>query len=167
MLYFLQFLINDFLKTVKSVKLELRPLFLPHLVKLTEIIAPGLKELNWVSSSWKEYVENSDGAVQKFKVLTERVHDVYTNRVVEVLQSMQSVDLYALPDPEEEPWSVDFFCDKIDKMCRSAAEELNRKSLMVEEAVEEILTLVRKARIECPSTSVEEPIFEGKFILKR
>lgn len=157
----LQFLINDFLKIVKSVKLELRPLFLPHLVKLTDIIAPGLKELNWVSSNWKDYVDNANGAVQKFKILTGRVDDVYTNRVLEVLQSMQNVDLYALPEIEQQPWTIEYFCEKTDSMCRSAAEELHRKSLMVEEAVEEILVLVRKAKIECPSTSQEESLFEG------
>lgn len=157
----LQFFINDFLKIVKNVKLELRPLFLPHLVKLANIIAPGMKELNWVSSDWKEYVDNANGAVEKFKVLTERVHDIYTNRVLDVLHSMQSVDLYSLPEPTEDPWTVEYFCEKINYMCRSAAEELHKKSLMIEEAVEEILMLVRKARIECPSTSQEELLFEG------
>lgn len=161
----LQFFISDFLKVVKCVKLELRPLFLPHLVKLISIISPGMKELDWVSSNWKEYVDNANGAVYKFKILTERVHDIYTNRVLEVLHSMQNVELYALPEPDEDPWTVDFFCDKIDSMCRTAAEELHRKSLMIEEAVEEILMLVRKARIECPSTSLEELLFEGSKVL--
>lgn len=161
----LQFFINDFLKIVKSVKLELRPLFLPHLVKLINIIAPGMKKLNWVSPDWKEYADNANGAVNNFKILTERVHDIYTNRVLEVLHSMQNVDLYALPEPEEDPWTIEYFSNKIDTMCRSAAEELQRKSLMIEEAVEEILMLVRKARIECPSTSQEELAFDGNFKL--
>lgn len=65
----LQFLVNDFLKIVKSVKLEIRPLLLPHLVKLVKILAPGLKELTWVSSTWKEFVERANEAVQNFKVL--------------------------------------------------------------------------------------------------
>lgn len=126
-------------------------------------MAPGIKELNWVSSNWKDYIDNANGAVHKFKVLTERVHDIYTNRVLEVLHSMQDIDLYAFPENDEEPWTVEYFSDTVDKLCRSAAEELHRKSLMVEEAVEEILMLVRKARIECPSTSQEELLFEGNI----
>lgn len=59
----------DFLKVVKSVKLEIRPLFLPHLVKLVNIIAPGLKELTWVSAGWKAFVDTANEAVQNFKVL--------------------------------------------------------------------------------------------------
>lgn len=74
---------------------------------------------------------------------------------------MQKLYLHALPEPDEEPWTVDYFSDKIDNICRSAALELHRKSLMVEEAVEEILNLVRKARIECENSSGEEIFFEG------
>lgn len=81
---------------------------------------------------------------------------MYTNRVLEVLSTMQSVQLHALPEMEEDPWTVDDFCDKMDEVCRSAATELHRKSLMVEEAVEEILSLVRKARISSDSQSQDE-----------
>lgn len=79
---------------------------------------------------------------------------------------MQNVYLHALPEAAEDIWTVEHFCSKIDIICRSAADELHRKSLMVEEAVEEILKLVRKARIECPSSSVEEFFFEGKFTIR-
>nr|XP_023020662.1 dynein heavy chain 5, axonemal [Leptinotarsa decemlineata] len=157
----LQFLINDFLRTVKSVKLEMRPLFLPHLIKLTDKIKPGLTQLNWVSSKWQQFVEKGNEAIKNFKILTDRVHDVYVNRVLEVLQSMQTIQLHALPEMDEEPWSVETFCSKIDTVCRCAAVELHKKSLMVEEAVEEILSLVKKVDIDPDGTAEEEEfIFE-------
>ncbi|RZC39074.1 dynein heavy chain 5, axonemal [Asbolus verrucosus] len=158
----LQFLIEDLLTVVRSVKLEVRPLFLPHLVKLTDIVAAGLNQLTWVSSDWKDFIDRANEAIKKFKVLTERIHDVYTNRVLEVLATMQAVQLHALPEVDEEPWTIDFFCDKMDDICRSAATELHRKSLMVEEAVEEILTLVRKARIDCPSETEDDLFSEDE-----
>lgn len=34
-----------FLKTVKQVKLEVRPLFLPQLVQLTSLLKPGLTRI--------------------------------------------------------------------------------------------------------------------------
>lgn len=34
-----------FLKTVKQVKLEVRPLFLPQLVQLTSLLKPGLHRI--------------------------------------------------------------------------------------------------------------------------
>lgn len=41
-----QELIKLFLKTVKQVKLEVRPLFLPQLVQLTSMLKPGLETIN-------------------------------------------------------------------------------------------------------------------------
>lgn len=35
-----------FLSTVKKVKLEVRPLFLPQLVRLTTMLKPGLRYIN-------------------------------------------------------------------------------------------------------------------------
>mgnify|MGYP005983557275 FL=1 len=147
---------------VRSVKLEVRPLFLPHLVKLTDIVAEGMHKLTWVSLDWKDFVDKSNDSIKRFKILTERVHDVYTNRVLEVLSLMQSVQLHALPEVDDGPWTIDDFCDKMDEVCRTAATDLHRKSLMVEEAVEEILMLVRKARIDCPSQNDEDIFSEDE-----
>jgi len=43
---FYQSLIKMFLSTVKAVKLEVRPLFLPQLVRLTAMLKPGLHSIN-------------------------------------------------------------------------------------------------------------------------
>ncbi|CAH1099757.1 unnamed protein product [Psylliodes chrysocephalus] len=154
----LQFLINDYLKAVKTVKLEVRPLFLPHLIKLTHNIEPGLTKLNWVSLDWKDFVDKGNAAIKNFKELTDRVHDIYANRVMEVLSSMQVIQLYALPGNGEESWTVENFCNKIDMVCTTAAIELHKKSLMIEEAVEEILSLVKRADID-PQSSLDEDAF--------
>lgn len=92
-----------------------------------------------------------------------RVHDIYANRILHVLTSMQECSLQILPTgkkwtygsfitalecvsiSENETWSVDEFLEKNEEACRNAAIELNRKSQMVEEAVEEVLDLVQKA----------------------
>lgn len=44
-----------FLATVKQVKLEVRPLFLPQLVQLTSLLKPGLHRIK-VSFCSKKYV---------------------------------------------------------------------------------------------------------------
>lgn len=56
---------------------------------------------------------------------------------------MQKITLHSLP--EDEPWNVENFFEKIEETCRTAAQDLNRKSMMVEEAVEEVLDLVKNA----------------------
>lgn len=88
---------------------------------------------------------------------------MYTNRIVEVLTSMQSVSLHALPDSEEETWTIEEFAERNDSICRNSAMELQRKSLMVDEAVEEILTLVKTSNIDDSSTTPNELYFEGQL----
>lgn len=68
---------------------------------------------------------------------------------------MQAVSLHVLPDPDES-WAVEDFIDKTENACLSAAIELQMKSLMVEEAVEEILLLVRNAANDMPGGSCDE-----------
>lgn len=65
---------------------------------------------------------------------------------------MQNVQLHALPELNDDPWTMEYFSERTEAICRSAATDLHRKSLMVEEAVEEILQLVRNSQqnLECP-----------------
>lgn len=131
-------------------------MLLPHLVKVTTTIQPGLTTLTWVSLQWKKFADDLAKAIKEFKELVERVHDIYTNRIQEILSAMQTISLHVLPESYEEPWSVEMFIEKNETVCRLAASELHCKSLMVEEAVEEILTLVK-----CHA-SEDGDFFQGK-----
>ncbi|XP_011504753.1 PREDICTED: dynein heavy chain 5, axonemal [Ceratosolen solmsi marchali] len=139
----LQFVIEDFVNTARRVKLEVRPLLLPHLVHVTSLLKPGLVSLTWTKPNWREYCQSTREQIKQFDILITRVHDVYSNRILKVLASMQKTRLYALP--EDKPWSIEDFMEKTEELCRTAAVDLHRKSLMVEEAVEEVLELVKNA----------------------
>lgn len=73
-------------------------------------------------------------------------------RILQVLASMQKVTLHALPESDQ-PWTIEEFVEKNEEICRIAAVDLHRKSTMVEEAVEEVLQLVRKATENFKSTA--------------
>lgn len=49
-----------------------------------------------------------------------RIHDVYNNRILQVLSSMQLVTLHTLPE-DGSTWSAEEFLDKIDEICRQAS----------------------------------------------
>ncbi|BES98150.1 dynein heavy chain [Nesidiocoris tenuis] len=150
-------MLDRFLKTVRRVKLEVRPLFLPQLVRLTALLNPALRDLTWTDPEWRNFIGKTNEAVDSFDILITRVHDVYANRILFVLSSIQNVNLHVLP--QNKPWTIEEFIERTDENCRHAAVELNRKSLMVEEAVEEILELVRKSAEEfkaiAPNNEVE------------
>ncbi|KAB0801458.1 hypothetical protein PPYR_05812 [Photinus pyralis] len=160
----LQFLINNTLEVMRGVKQEIRPLLLPQLVRYISLLSPALSEVTWVSSDWKSFVDGVNGGLDAFKVLVDRTHDIYANRILEVLAAMQTVTLHSLPDVDEEPWSLEDFCERTETVCRLAATDLHRKSLMVEEAVEEIIDLVRKAQQRHPTYVGDEVFyFDGQI----
>lgn len=78
---------------------------------------------------------------------------------------MQSISLHALPDLEEKAWTIENFAEKNDSICRNSAMELQKKSLMIEEAVEEILELVKTSSIDDSSTTRNELYFEGQLVV--
>ncbi|XP_075145766.1 dynein axonemal heavy chain 1 [Haematobia irritans] len=137
-------LIKMFLTTVRAVKLEVRPLFLPQLVRLTAMLKPGLTTINWTDPNWNKFYERCKQAIETFEVLVARIHDIYSNRILHVLMCMQDISLQVLP-ADDEIWTVEEFLEKSEESCRKAAIELNRKSQMISEAVEEVLNLVDKA----------------------
>ena len=68
-----------------------------------------------------------------------RANDIYENRIEKVLSAMDSIKLYALP--KSEPWTLDRFLEEIKDACKDAAADLNRKSVMIEDAVEDLIGL--------------------------
>lgn len=95
--FFFQFLLEDYLRTVRRVKLEVRPLFLPQVVRLSSLLLPGLRSVCWTSDDWQEFIDRANTAIKCFDVLVTRVHDIYTNRIIYMLSGMQDVTLITLP----------------------------------------------------------------------
>lgn len=106
-----------FLKTVKQVKLEVRPLFLPQLVQLTSLLKPGLTRIKWTNHKWPEFYEKCKNAIETFNVLILRVHDIYANRILNVLSVMSEISLQTLPNGDE-LWTIEEFLEKNEESCR-------------------------------------------------
>lgn len=67
-----QDLLDKFSTTVQTVKHEVRPLFLPQLVRLAAMLNPALTELDWTDSEWKVFVARTLEAIQHFEILITR-----------------------------------------------------------------------------------------------
>lgn len=55
--------------TVKKVKLEVRPLFLPQLVRLSAMLNPAFTTLDWTSDNWKQFIDKTYDAIKSFDIL--------------------------------------------------------------------------------------------------
>ena len=69
-------MLSQFLATVRRVKLEVRPLFLPQLVRLSSMLSPGLHTITWTDAAWKDFHENTTEAIKSFDVLVTRYYTV-------------------------------------------------------------------------------------------
>lgn len=89
----LQSMIEELVFTSRRVKLEVRPLLLPHLVRVVSLLEPGLTSLNWTNPKWKEFYENTKEQIKEFDILITRVHDVYDNRYQFLFYCIHSIKL--------------------------------------------------------------------------
>ena len=76
----LQLVIEEFVSTARRVKLEVRPLLLPHLMRIASLLKPALFSITWTKVEWKQFCQNTREQIKVFDILITRVHDVYTNR---------------------------------------------------------------------------------------
>ena len=122
---------------------DLRRLFTPHVNKMRTSLEPGLSEITWTNFDWVEFTDKCLEDIDNFRYLMSRANDIYTNRIEKVLSAMDEVKLYALP--KTEPWTLDRFLEEIKVACKEAAGDLNRKSVMIEDAVEDLIGLALQA----------------------
>lgn len=74
---------------------------------------------------------------------------------------MQNINLVTMPETEE-TWTIEEFLERAEDSCRASAVDLHRKSLMVEEAVEEVLELVKNVSNRDDSIQVDTDV-EGRL----
>lgn len=73
--------------------------------------------LQWTNPKWIDFYEKCKNAIETFNVLVIRVHDIYANRILNVLSAMQEVTLQTLPTGDE-LWTIEEFLEKNEESCR-------------------------------------------------
>lgn len=72
MFYLLQHLWKLFVMTVRRVKREVRPLFLPHLVHIAGMFSPAIHTVTWVDPQWQNIIIKTTDAVHQLDILITR-----------------------------------------------------------------------------------------------
>ncbi len=118
---------------------DLRRLFSPHVNRIRSCLEPGLHDINWTNLEWRTFTTRCLADIDDFSYLMSRANDIYANRIEKLLLAMNSIQLHALP--EGQPWTLEKFLSEIKMTCRSAACDLHRVSMMIEDAVEDLIAL--------------------------
>ena len=143
---------------VSALAPELKKLFYPHLSKIKAALEPGMAEFNWTSYHWQDFTEKLLLSIDKFGKVVKTANDIFESRVAHTLQSMTELELYELP--RHEPWTLHHFLERAKARCVFAAKELQRKSLMVEEAIEDLIELASQAN---PKRKQEEEVEKDPY----
>ena len=151
-----EMMLANYHHALRSVVPELKRLFSPFLNQIKQTLEPGFSLINWYCLDWKDFTNKCIDEIAVFQNLIDRANDIYNNRIITILDSMDHVELYKLP--KKEAWTFDFFLNSVRDKCKLGTDELDKKSTMVEEAVEDIIQLV----LETLFSSKELPSSEDK-----
>ncbi|EDO35603.1 predicted protein [Nematostella vectensis] len=136
----LQLLLNERERVLGKIPQTFRPLMAPHLAKVEAAIDPGLTMLNWTSLNLDTYVDSVYESLGELELLIDRANDLVAFRIDAVLEEMSSVPLCELPT--DTPKTIEQFLKTTEGLCKRGADLLETKSARVEEAANELITML-------------------------
>ncbi|XP_078695417.1 dynein axonemal heavy chain 5-like [Branchiostoma floridae x Branchiostoma belcheri] len=134
--------LKDFEGVVEKIPTVLLPLMRPFINHVEEAVQPGLTMLTWTSVNIDTYIGNIYKALHNLELLNKQASDVLECRIETVLTEMSFTALCDLP--EDEPVHVSHFLEVTEKTCNDASTFLAKQSALVEEAVFELMELLKK-----------------------
>jgi hypothetical protein len=134
-----ELMLENYHRAIHSLAPDLKRLYGPHLNKIRACLEPGMAQINWTCHSWEEFTEKCIDDVYIFKDLIDRANDIYVNRLEKLLESLNDIELFSLP--KTTPWPVERFVENIRIKCKMGAKELQKKSGMIEDAIEDLISL--------------------------
>ncbi|KAM8826831.1 dynein axonemal heavy chain 5-like [Synchiropus picturatus] len=136
----LQLMLNE----NKRVRLKVQPAFQqlskPHIGKVDAAIQPGLTSLNWTSMNITKYINRINSTLRDLELLMDRVNDLVEVRIDAALHEMSTYTLCYLP--EDGPVTCEEFVAKTRELCMGQTQNLQTKSLLVEEASNEVINML-------------------------
>ncbi|CAM4590230.1 unnamed protein product [Lepidochelys kempii] len=136
----LQMMLAEYKRVKSKIQTPIDQLMAPHLANVDDAIQPGLTSLNWTSLNTEKYINNIFDKLADLELLLDRVNDLIEFRIDAVLQEMSSVPLCELP--EDEPLTCEEFLQMTKEFCVQGAQTLHLKSLLVEEAANELINML-------------------------
>ena len=132
-------IISNYSHASAEIHPDLSKLFSPFQNKLRAKLEPTLSDICWTYKEWELFSKERLVDIQAYRALVKQANDVYSFRLERALDSISQIKLFSLP--EDDPWTLDYFMETVKSRCRAAALEMNTKSQMIEEAVEDMIEL--------------------------
>ena len=155
-------MIDRYQEAVTLIHPELKKLFSPHLIVLRSSLDPALCDINWSYKEWDELAAERMKDISDFSDLINRANDIYENRIEKTLESIPNIQLYELH--EKGPRILNVFLEIVKDKCKRAAKEIDKKSNIVEDAVDDLINLAldgnKNSKME--SNEADEKVDDSK-----
>ncbi|XP_056016925.1 dynein axonemal heavy chain 5-like isoform X3 [Ostrea edulis] len=149
----LQMLLQENKRVRSKIPTAFESLMGPHISKVDKRLESGLNKLSWTSLNIQDYIQEVYGVLGELELLMDRAHDLMEFRIDAVLKEMATTKLCQLP--EDEPWLCDAFIENTQMLCAKGAVALQTKSLVVEEAANELINMLCPADMEVDEEKME------------
>lgn len=149
----LQMLLQENKRVRNKIPTAFESLMGPHVSKVDKRLEPGLSKLSWTSLNIQEYIQEVYSVLGELELLMDRAHDLMEFRIDAVLKEMSTTKLCQLP--EDEPWLCDAFLENTQMLCAKGAVALQTKSLVVEEAANELINMLCPVDFEDEDEKIE------------
>ena len=141
------------------------PLIGPHVEEVNKTISPGLTSLRWTSLNLRSFVNTAHKKLNEFELTIDTVQGIHDNRIQQTFQAMLDTPLVEIP--QHDVITVESFMQKTEELCQSAAINLENKNLVVEKAVEELLSILVPNNPDLPDEPPEDRSEPGALTIAR
>jgi dynein heavy chain len=132
--------------------------FSPHMDKVDAAIEPGLIHITWTSLTFSSFVDNTRKAISELELVIDKVNGIYKNVIEVYLEEVSCCILCKLP--ESEPLTTDEFLKQTQECCDKAAEFINSRSTLIEEAVYSLVDLLLGDNADNEDEEVESQVVD-------
>ncbi|KAE8597580.1 hypothetical protein XENTR_v10016521 [Xenopus tropicalis] len=119
----------------------LKPLMLPFIGQIEEVLSPGLTQLTWTSLNTDKFIAKVYSSLTEVQQIYKEASDTLEFRIEKMLQDIAQTPLVDLP--EEDAISVPDFLERTEKVSSVAAEKLSMQSKQVELCLYEMIDALK------------------------
>ncbi len=155
----LVYVLREYNRVQAKVPPVIRPMLGPHFHDLDKKIQPGMGLLTWQSMNIDGYLTRIHVSLMKLEELVAKINDVVQNRVEANIRYVRRTRLVDLPD--DQSFTLEQFVSLQEKMTKKKMVLLDQKNLEVENAVNDLISVIKNFPFESTELIVREQAIQA------
>ncbi|GFT85548.1 dynein heavy chain 5, axonemal [Trichonephila clavipes] len=135
----MQELLNKFKITVTTTPPIFEPLVAPVVKRVECALRPGATFLQWLSTKIDDYMINVKKTIENLEFVIWKASDTDSTRLNKLLNEIQEISLFKLPDV---PCDPEDFIGYVENICKTGEETLNFKCVCFDKIVDELISFL-------------------------